>query len=286
MRLHRPEDAATFLQISEGFLTAHEAVLNLPFAIARQCINDPGRYPGPNYFAVVEGTNGVEGVALMTPPYRLQAFLESERAVALVVDDLDRTGWQVPGVTGPETTARAFAAAWCARRHAHAQSRHRLRAFQLAGVSPTPMVPGAMRRAESADRPVVEEWYRAFDEEADFSIGESRASELSVRAIQAGRLFVWDDNGPVAQAAINGTTPNGVRLGIVYTAPSHRHRGYATALVSALSRHCLSSGYGLCFLFTDRANPTSNAIYARIGYRPVADFEDIDFVTGESLNGA
>ena len=135
-------------------------------------------------------------------------------------------------------------------------------------------------RSVLADRPVVEEWYRAFDEEADLSIGESRASELSTRAIHAGRLFVWDDNGPVAQAAINGTTPNGARIGVVYTAPSHRGRGYATALVSALSHYCLTSGFGLCFLFTDLANPTSNAIYARIGYQPVADFEDIDFVTG------
>ena len=281
MRLHRTEDAATFLQISEEFLVAHEAVLNLPFAIARQCIDDPGRYPGPNYFAIVEGTNGVEGVALMTPPYRLQAFLKAEQAVALVVDDLARTEWHVPGVTGPGETARAFAAAWCIRRSARAQRRHCLRAFQLTSVTPPPQVPGAMRRADSADRHVVERWYRAFDEEADPSIGESRASELSGRATQAGRLFVWDDNGPVAQAAINGTTPNGARIGVVYTAPAHRRRGYATALVSALSHHCLASGFALCFLFTDLANPTSNAIYARIGYQPVADFEDIDFATRE-----
>jgi hypothetical protein len=38
-----------------------------------------------------------------------------------------------------------------------------------------------------------------------------------------------------------------------------------------------AAGWEFCFLFTDRANPTSTPIYARIGYRPVADFEDIDF---------
>ncbi|CAM5621774.1 hypothetical protein SALBM311S_04871 [Streptomyces alboniger] len=30
-------------------------------------------------------------------------------------------------------------------------------------------------------------------------------------------------------------------------------------------------------LFTDLANPTSNALYQRIGYRPVSDFAVYDF---------
>ena len=50
----------------------------------------------------------------MTPPYRLQVFLESEHAIALLVDDLAGTEWHVPGVTGPEAAAKAFAAVWCA----------------------------------------------------------------------------------------------------------------------------------------------------------------------------
>lgn len=83
----------------------------------------------------------------------------------------------------------------------------------------------------------------------------------------------------MAQAAINGTTPNGVRIGAVYTPPSHRRQGYATALVGALSAHCLAGGCSFCFLFTDRANPISNSIYPKVKYRPIADFEDIDYVS-------
>ena len=30
-------------------------------------------------------------------------------------------------------------------------------------------------------------------------------------------------------------------------------------------------------LFTDLSNPTSNGLYQRIGYRPVADFAEYDF---------
>jgi len=42
--------------------------------------------------------------------------------------------------------------------------------------------------------------------------------------------------------------------------------------VAALSELLLGRGFEFCVLYTDLANPTSNAIYARIGYRPVRDF--------------
>ena len=185
----------------------------------------------------------------------MQVFVEPGPAITLVVDDLAGTDWQVPGVTGPDAAARAFAAAWADRRGARPESRHRLRAFELTVVTPAPLVPGALRPAGPADLPVVEAWYRAFEAEADGSIGERRAAELGGRALRAGRVFLWDHNGPVTQAAINGTTPRGVRIGMVYTPPEHRRRGYATALVGALSQRCLSDGRSFCFLFWSPPEP-------------------------------
>ena len=38
-----------------------------------------------------------------------------------------------------------------------------------------------------------------------------------------------------------------------------------------------SKFYSLCSLFTDQANPTSNSIYAKIGYVPLGDALEIDF---------
>jgi predicted GNAT family acetyltransferase len=55
-------------------------------------------------------------------------------------------------------------------------------------------------------------------------------------------------------------------IGPVYTPPEARGRGFATALVAAMSRHALAIGHRGCTLFTDLQNPTSNAIYARIGF--------------------
>ncbi len=68
------------------------------------------------------------------------------------------------------------------------------------------------------------------------------------------------------------------RIGPVWTAPASRGRGYATALVAAASRELLDRGARRVFLTTDLANPVSNAIYARIGYRPVDDTVGYDFL--------
>jgi predicted GNAT family acetyltransferase len=66
-------------------------------------------------------------------------------------------------------------------------------------------------------------------------------------------------------------TAHGIAVGMVYTPPEFRGRGYATSCVAQLSQQLLASGFEFCALYTDLANPISNHIYARIGYRPVAD---------------
>jgi predicted GNAT family acetyltransferase len=86
------------------------------------------------------------------------------------------------------------------------------------------------------------------------------------------------DDGPVAFAGYNDAAPEFARIAPVYTFPDHRGRGYATALVAALARELLAAGKRRLFLTTDIANPTSNAIYARIGFVPESDEVHLDFV--------
>ena len=50
-----------------------------------------------------------------------------------------------------------------------------------------------------------------------------------------------------------------------------------TRLVAEHSASRLAAGDPACFLYTDMANPTSNAIYARIGYAKIADAEEYLF---------
>jgi predicted GNAT family acetyltransferase len=73
-------------------------------------------------------------------------------------------------------------------------------------------------------------------------------------------------------------TPNGIRIGPVYTPPGLRRRGYASAATAAASQTELDNGRRYIFLFTDLSNPTSNKIYQQIGYEPVIDIDQLGFV--------
>jgi predicted GNAT family acetyltransferase len=66
-------------------------------------------------------------------------------------------------------------------------------------------------------------------------------------------------------------------IGLVYTPPYFRGKGYATSCVAAVSQLALDRGFEKCVLYTDLANPTSNSIYMKIGYRPICDSIEIKF---------
>jgi uncharacterized protein len=90
-------------------------------------------------------------------------------------------------------------------------------------------------------------------------------------------MVLWDDGRVGCMAARARRTRRTESVNHVYTPPEERGRGFATALVADLSQRLLADGRAQCVLFTDLANPTSNAIYARIGYRPIGDFTMIRF---------
>jgi hypothetical protein len=81
----------------------------------------------------------------------------------------------------------------------------------------------------------------------------------------------------VSLAGWGGPTPNGIRIGPVYTPPEHRRRGYGSAVTAAASERNLDRGCRFCFLYTDLANPTSNRIYMDLGYEPVGDSAEYRF---------
>jgi predicted GNAT family acetyltransferase len=94
----------------------------------------------------------------------------------------------------------------------------------------------------------------------------------------AALLFLWRAGGePVSLVSLNPAVAGVVRIGPVYTPPEARRRGYASASVAAVSRQALGAGAHTCTLYTDLSNPTSNKIYADVGYRRIAECEERTF---------
>jgi predicted GNAT family acetyltransferase len=280
LRLARARDPDAFDRLAFDFLAAREAEHNLLFGIAAGV--RAGEYAAPPYFAVVRDGQRVVAVALRTPPFNLVlSMIDDPAAIALLADDALMLWPDLPGVLGPTEHARRFAEQWVTRTGSAATVRTAERVFRLARVLPPRPASGTMRLAEPRDRARIAAWFVEFGAEAlrltqDLARMEAFTDRFIARL--GGRaMYLWEDDGPVCMTGASAVTPHGSRVGPVYTPPALRGRGYASALVAAVSQAQLDAGRRFCFLYTDLANPTSNKIYQDIGYEPVCDVDEYRF---------
>jgi predicted GNAT family acetyltransferase len=280
VRVERHGDVTAFLARAGGFLVEREAEHNLILGLSSTLARDPLAYGSEPYLVTVESGGRVVAAALRTPPYNLVLSESDEEGVwpALAADAAGADA-SLGGVLGPVGGVGSFVDAWRRLTGATASRSRSQRVYRISDVAAVDDAPGTMRAYEEGDRPLVLAWLEAFFEEEFGSQGvESAERTLEHRLSDPhGGVMLWYDGRPVSLAGFGGPTPGGVRIGPVYTPPELRRRGYATALTAELSRSLLAGGRRFCFLFTDLANPTSNAIYMRIGYRPVTDVEEWRF---------
>ena len=265
-------------------LLADEARHNLALGILATARSSPEIYPELKGWVVRQHGTVVAG-ALRTPPHNLILVRPGRpgaiEALALAIDG------EVPGVVGAVPEVDDFAKAWSGTRHIGLETRFDQRIYWLEEVRPTPTPPGRMRLATIGDLTLVLERFRAFSDEVRRGPVDSADDdplpamvENRLRSSEAG-VALWEDAGQVVSlAGFGGPTPNGIRIGPVHTPREHRGRGWGTAVTAELTRLLLERGHRFCFLYTDLANPTSNAIYTRIGYEPVCDSREIAFVPG------
>ena len=276
MRIVVTRDLDQFADRVEAFL-AEELERNVLATVlmnARAGAFAGGGPPATAAYAL-DGHDRICAAALRTPPWPLltTGFDTPEVAVELAGAWLEVDPC-VDMVNGPPRSARAIADALATRSGRRAQLRMSEAMHVLEKVSALPYeASGHLRAAEEIERALLIEWERAFIAEARLGDGD-RAEGVIDRRLVAGSQYLWDDGGPVSTACAHVAVAGTVRIGPVYTPPEKRGRGYATCAVAALSERVLAGGAERCMLFTDLANPTSNKIYALVGYRRIGDWEE------------
>jgi hypothetical protein len=281
------DDAAAWLDAVERLLLADEARHDLIFGIAGTLIRDPSVYDRHRLWAVERG-DAVVGAALQTPPHNL---IVARPALHDALEDLARAihaeGVHLPGVTGAVPEGEAFAAVWSALTEAAVRPVMGQGIYRLREVRDVPIAPGGFRKADRPeDLELVLAWLDDFiaevvPHEITGSPGERRRNAAATFSSDDGGYWLWEHEGRiVSMTGAGGPTPHGIRIGPVYTPPEDRGHGFATSLVAGVSRDRLSRGRTFCFLHTDLANPTSNAIYRRIGYERVCDSMVLAFDAG------
>jgi predicted GNAT family acetyltransferase len=280
VRVERHADAESFLADAGEFLLAREAEHNLILGLTSRLRVDPRTYGQDPYFAVAREGGEVVAAAMRTPPHNLiLSEVDDGAALEPLAADANDVFESLTGVVGPKGPVARMAQIWEAR---SGQATHLMlcqRSYCAEQALEPEGVPGTMRPYEERDRKLVLAWMDAFVEEAlPEPPPEDSARWLERRAADPNSgTMIWEDGEQVSMGGYGGLTPNGIRVGPIYTPPELRRRGYATALTAAMTRMLLEGGRRFCFLFTDLANPTSNSIYQRIGYRPVTDIDQWSF---------
>jgi len=236
-----------------------------------------GRRSGPDrpllgWWRPDAGPGLVAGAFLHTPEFPVFLTHMSTQATTELAAELDTAGRIVLGINAEEESAEAFAFAWRHRTGACTEVCRRMRLFRLGElVWPDPLPEGSARRAAEPDRHLLIEWLDAFIREVGDPPGQDHGAAADER-LSYGGMTVWEVSGaPVSIAGITRTVAGMARVGPVYTPPPLRRRGYAGAATAAVSQAALDAGARAVVLYTDLANPTSNALYQRLGYRAAED---------------
>ncbi|HEY6526006.1 MAG TPA: GNAT family N-acetyltransferase [Solirubrobacteraceae bacterium] len=232
----------------------------------------------------IDEAGAVTAAALRTSPWPMLCTVIAPEDAGPLLDLWLQRDPELSGINALRDTARSIASAWTRRTGGSDRCRTAMAMHSLATVvDPSRPGPGRLVPATEADRDLALRWWDGFVADSHVIDGgpEVRAANVDFRIAQ-GHLFLWQDEGrPVSMVAMNPAVAGVIRIGPVYTPDEARRHGYASSAVAAISRLGLDAGAHTCMLYTDLANPTSNKIYADVGYRRFAEWEERVF-TGVS----
>jgi GNAT superfamily N-acetyltransferase len=270
LELRRHADARAFLARAESWLLEADVERALVLQGARQARTDEWRYEKPTYWATFEEDGRIVGCAFRTPPHHVGVTRLPPAAIPLLLESLKETYTVMSGISGAEPTASALAAVSFANRW-RVTSRQWL--WSVAAVEQPDAAPaGALRLATDTDAAVVWEWGAALARDTGMPLDGRFCTAL----LRAQQLYFWDDGAPRCMAGVQVRTERSAALGVLYTPPDWRGKGYGTATVAAWSREALGRGKR-CLFYTDAANATTTRVCRKLGYELVQEAVDIEF---------
>jgi predicted GNAT family acetyltransferase len=238
------------------------------------------------WLAVRDDAGTVVSAAMRTAPFKPYptfAMPMDDAAARALAAALHERGELLGGANGALPGAEVLARATAELADGEMRAEKATRLWEATSVSVPPAPEGRLRAATEDDADLVLAWFEAFHAEADEQAGrepdptsgEHNTLDSVLVRIREGVEWLWElPDGTIAHLTGAGLPSYGVaRIGPVYTPQEFRGRGIASYVVGELTRRGLEAGSRMC-LFTDRANPTSNKIYAGLGYEPVVDMAE------------
>ena len=284
MKVQFYDDITHFIDLSFPFLLQNEAENNLIFSILNALKENPKRFGNePPVLISIMNDKIIELILVMTPPFNPTfSYTDNLDLIDLLIDYLSKGDYLLPGVLAFKDGAKRFAELWCKKNSLKHNIVRNERIYKLEIVSEDTLGKRKFVAGSKNDESLILHWAKDFILEATPETTEEELARIVFnleKDIQKNKIFMLLDNDiPVTIVRKSGKTPNGNLVDLVYTPPSLRKRGYATECVAHLSKFLLDEGNKFCFLFTDLINPISNSIYQKIGYKPIIDVDQYEFM--------
>jgi GNAT superfamily N-acetyltransferase len=247
------------------------------------------------WFAVVCGPTGeIDGVAMRTapfppyPPYLLGMSDGAAEALGhALVARREESGEEVGGINGLRPASDIVARILASDAGTEVRVSMHQRLHELGTLIAARPVAGSLRPVRDDEADLALTWIREFFLDANEQAGRARndghhADHFSREDIERKleddvlRFWVDEEDRPLHLTGWNPPAYGVARVGPVFTPKEQRGKGLASAAVAQVSAELQDAGNRV-ILFTDQANPTSNAIYQALGYEAVADTIELRF---------
>ncbi|MFJ4619696.1 GNAT family N-acetyltransferase [Streptomyces sp. NPDC088812] len=279
---HLTDDVNDFLARAGDFLRSRPGphVMQLTWAERVRARGAEAFGTGAPVFGALERAGEVHATFHHLPPRGVGLSpLSPEQADSLAAR-LAALGHALPSANADHGTAAAFAEAWQRYTGATPELRDtRLRLYRLGTLTPPePLPAGRGRILGEQDLEQVMFWCGEFAKAVGEDVSIDAGTWADTRFADK-RYTLWEtpDGTPVSIAGMNPLIGGQIQVDIVYTPAHLRGRGYAGAVTAEVSRAALAAGARDAVLFADLSNPTSNALYQRLGYRTLTDWAAYDF---------
>lgn len=278
------DESHEFLRLVGELLARDETKNNLILGLALRLKQDSQAFgqARPLMALVRDDFGNIVAAAVMTPPFPVVVYCEplNQAALEALVEFLIASERQVSGVNGVDVVSNALARIWQEKTGQAYRSVLRMRAYELRSVVPVEYPNGGMRLAKPLEAQLAADLHNDMVDEVVSGPRRVATAESQISQIESGNVFFWEDAGKIVAVTVaNRPQIKGICLSGVYTLPEERKKGYARALVAEVSKELLRRGYELTNLFTDLSNPTSNKIYQEVGYQPICDYHQYEFVS-------
>ena len=278
MLLKRYLTATDYLKENQQYLEEEEVINSLILGLA---IANKGAEKDLSLYLDIRSNAGIQFTAIKTVGRNLLIYGKPETLpiyAPILIDFLAQDNIDPPGINGLKELVLMLSPYFQKQLKWNCKVEFEQLTYELTSVRFNPSFQGKMEKGSLRQLSKYTKWMQNFYEQALYPITEKEAAIIVQNKIRDGELYIWHTDTAVSMTCIARPTSNGITINYVYTPLEHRQNGYATKLVAEVSSLMLRNGYRFCTLFTDLNNPTSNNIYKKIGYLPIAEFKSVKFI--------